>query len=85
MRHVRVAGLVSLIGLASLVASFKLVSAQENAPRAMPKWEYKVVGDIARVEVFNELGQQGWELCGAVGRLDGSTSPAHFVFKRPAR
>jgi hypothetical protein len=50
------------------------------------KWEYKVLGREGNEKVFNELGEQGWELVAVAGEIRsagaaGSTPPA-FYFKR---
>jgi len=50
------------------------------------KWEYKVLGREGNEKVFNELGEQGWELVAVAAETRsagaaGSTPPA-FYFKR---
>ncbi len=45
------------------------------------KWEYKiVVAESPTVEMFNELGADGWELAGILPMQAG----ASFFFKRTA-
>jgi hypothetical protein len=74
MTRARFAGFAALSGLVLLFASFSF--ARVGAPVDVQRWEYKVIRDTPNVREFNELGQEGWELCGA-------GSPTCFVFKRP--
>jgi hypothetical protein len=48
-----------------------------QAPAARPGWEYKTFqGNIVGANSpLQELGQQGWELCGV--------EPGLYIFKRP--
>ena len=63
--------------------------------RSLPKWEYCIhyvnSGAMDAVKI-NELGREGWELCGTVATPDtpsdlSSAWPAvvKFYFKRPCR
>jgi hypothetical protein len=45
----------------------------------MQKWEYKIIGAYNGEKMLNELGEDGWEMCGSA-----STSELHTLyFKRP--
>jgi hypothetical protein len=82
-------GLALALGMALLFGwlSRQPIGAQEEAPPAVQKWEYKVVLpddalDPRKNEAqFNRLGADGWELCAA----QGNTSPNYCIFKRPKR
>jgi type II secretory pathway component GspD/PulD (secretin) len=64
----------------------KAAPAPEKATPAGPKWEYKVLGAVAIIELgnrdfdagLNKLGEEGWELI----NLDTSGNQ-RFYFKRP--
>jgi hypothetical protein len=63
-------------------------TAQPQAPQTIQQWEYKVIsGNSPAAPDFNELGAQGWELCGvtAGGFNQGGYQPYYSVFKRPKR
>ena len=71
-----------------LVALWGSASAQEKAKEkpaaAKVRWEYKVVAvGLARTEeLFNELGQEGWELVTVLAGEKGGIQARAF-FKRP--
>src|SRR5262245_47548003 len=92
------------LGVATLSVSLflpKPVPAQDKAPAdSLAKWEYKVVYEnvyneksktMERVDEkkLNELGAEGWDLCGVVGHVRSApvvasniSSTVYFVFKR---
>ncbi len=51
-----------------------------------PKWEYKVLGGEGNKDVFNGLGEEGWELVAVAGEIrstaSGNSTPPAFYFKR---
>ncbi len=88
MNRLRFAGLAALTCLVLLVASSlpRPATAQGDAASVVVKWEYKIIHpNPDDVNAFNELGAQGWEMCGAVGHIENFLPRATFVFKRRAR
>ncbi|WZP00402.1 hypothetical protein EP7_002183 [Isosphaeraceae bacterium EP7] len=71
---------LAVVAMAFLTAG-RSTQAQAVAPGAVVRWEYSVIRGF-RVETFNELGAQGWELCAAGSNL---SQYSDYVFKRPKR
>jgi hypothetical protein len=76
-------------------------SAQQRAPEAAVRWEYRVLAPVdnpRQMEAdLNALGQDGWELGWTIGKISGKQGYAsgsgsgaldtkvYFVLKRPKR
>ncbi|MCI0464572.1 MAG: DUF4177 domain-containing protein [Gemmataceae bacterium] len=96
------------IVLAALVAALgrpgPLPAQDKNPPGTATKWEYKIVFEYTfnkernqqekvNEKQLNDLGAEGWELCGVVsptrGRLMSGSGTiggeTYFIFKRPKR
>lgn len=74
-----VAFALAAIVIAALMLAFEPVRAQ---PGPNPtRWSYKVVHSVSEQD-FSTLGRDGWELCAAIGRFEGNSSPVTFIFKR---
>ncbi len=65
------------------------------APKFYQKWEYKqfyIRGGSVSLKDLNELGVEGWELCGIEQTVDGPSdlssnwaAATRFFFKRPIK
>jgi hypothetical protein len=83
LRHLVPASLL-IAALLVVLSGRGPATAQPQAPPAGQRWEYRVTNNQRD---FNDLGDQGWELCSATvytysGNISGTYS---FIFKRPKR
>jgi hypothetical protein len=97
-------GLVLAALDAVLIRPGSLPAQGQKAPGAATRWEYKIVfehiynkqtnrHERVQEKQLNDLGAEGWELCGVVsptqGRLMSGTgvigAETYFLFKRPKR
>jgi hypothetical protein len=94
MKRISVLGGTIAVGLVLTMAwvSRGPVAAQERLAQSVQKWEYKQVNvppaGVSQMEArLNQLGSDGWELCGTVVPVGRATDEftVSIVFKRPKR
>jgi hypothetical protein len=60
-----------------------LMQIQPDRIVQMQKWEYRIIGTYNDVKILDELGEDGWEMCGSAPTSQMYT--AALYFKRPKR